>query len=112
MAQSAVAARTQVPDYQAYLQSDAWKARRAKVFAVAKGICLGCGRPAEGVHHRSYERLGAETDADLVAVCWDCHRAIHLQHVEHADAGLWAATNTVITERRALFGLPPVSLPS
>lgn len=97
--------------YQAYLESDAWKVRRAKVFAAARGTCRACGRPAECVHHRTYERLGGEADADLVALCWDCHQACHLRHVEHADAGLWAVTNMVIAERRALFGLPPVRLP-
>jgi hypothetical protein len=104
--------RAKTPGYHEYLRSDAWRQRRAPVLAAAKGICLGCGRRAEGVHHRSYERLGHEADVDLVAVCWDCHRDIHLYHVEHADMGLWAATNALITERRALFGLAPVKLPS
>jgi len=111
MAGSPASPRIQVPDYQAYLSSDAWKARRVKAFAAAKGICLGCGRAAGCVHHRSYERLGSEADADLVALCRDCHHACHLHHVEHADMGLWKATNALIAERRALFGLPPVSLP-
>ena len=105
------AARIRVPDYLAYLRSAAWKARRGKVLAAAKGICLGCGRRAQCVHHRTYVRLGCEADADLVAVCWDCHRDIHLNHVEHAEMGLWAATNALIAERRVLFGLPPVTLP-
>src|SRR5208282_1532033 len=104
-------AAAKLPDYQAYLRSDAWKICCAKVFAAAKGICLGCGRRAETVHHRSYERLGNEADADLVALCWDCHQACHLHHVEHADEGLWVASNAVIAERRGLFGLPPVRLP-
>jgi hypothetical protein len=111
MTRSTVATRTQVPDYRAYLQSAAWKARRAKVFAAAKGVCLGCGRRAETVHHRSYDRLGQEADADLVALCWDCHQTCHMNHVEHADLGLWKATNTAIAERRILFGLPPVRMP-
>ena len=102
---------TKIPDYQAYLRSDVWKARRTKVFVAAKGTCLGCGRPVECVHHRSYERLGSEADADLVALCWDCHQACHLHHVEHADMGLWRATNALIKARRVLFGLPPVRLP-
>lgn len=98
-------------DYQAYLRSDEWRRRRAKVFAAANGICLGCGRRAETVHHRSYERLGHEADADLVALCWDCHQACHMNHVEHADLGLWKATDATIAERRVLFGLPPVRQP-
>jgi hypothetical protein len=42
----------------------------------------------------------------------DCHQACHLNYVEHADMGLWKATNELIAERRVLFGLPPVRLPS
>ena len=99
------------PDYQTYLRSDVWKIQRTKVFVAAKGACLGCGRRAECVHHRTYDRLGSEADADLVALCWDCHQACHLHHVEHADWGLWRATNAAIKTRRALFGLPPVRLP-
>jgi hypothetical protein len=105
------AAKLIVPDYQAYLKSDIWKTRRARAFAAASGTCLGCGRRAETVHHRTYERLGSEADADLVALCWDCHQACHLHHVEHADWGLWKATNAAIKARRVLFGLPPVTLP-
>ena len=63
-----------IPDYQAYLRSDVWKVRRAKVFVAAKGTCLGCGRAAECVHHRTYDRLGQEADADLVALCWGSGR--------------------------------------
>ena len=110
MSRSTVAQESRV-DYHAYIKSDAWKARRAPIFAAAKGVCLACGRRAGTVHHRSYERLGSEADADLVALCWDCHQACHMHHVEHADLGLWKATNAVIAERRALFGLPPVRLP-
>ncbi len=104
-------AAAKTPDYQSYLRSDAWKARRTKVFVAAKGTCLGCGRPAECVHHRTYDRLGSEADADLVALCWDCHQACHMNHVEHADWGLWRATNAAIKARRELFGLAPVRLP-
>ena len=29
------------------------------------------------MHHRSYERLGAELPADLIALCAACHRGAH-----------------------------------
>lgn len=101
-----------VTDYAAYLASPAWAARRKREFARAQGKCLGCGRRADHVHHRSYARLGYEAPGDLVALCEDCHTLAHLRHVEDADHGLWVATNAVITEQRILFGLPPVSLPT
>lgn len=100
-----------MPDYYKYIQSAEWARRRTKVFAAAKGICQGCGRRAEHVHHRTYARLGQELDDDLVAVCHDCHRDIHLNHVEHADVSLWWATNDLLAQRRAEWGLPTLPLP-
>lgn len=29
------------------------------------------------IHHLTYERLGAELDEDLIAICEKCHRAMH-----------------------------------
>lgn len=100
-------------DYAAYMRSPAWKRKRAKILATAKNKCAGCGRRARHVHHRTYERLGCEYDQDLVAVCLDCHRDIHLYHVEHAgDMSLWDATNSLIKERREAYRLPPITLPT
>jgi hypothetical protein len=100
-----------VDDYRAYLQSPQWATRRTRAFAAGKSTCQGCGRKAEHIHHRTYARLGRELDADLVAVCHDCHRDIHLHHAEHNDMSLWWATNAQLAARRALFGLPPIELP-
>ena len=64
--------------YDAYLDSPAWAHRRQLVLRRAGGICEGCGtEPAREVHHLTYQRVGHEMLFDLVAVCADCHRAIH-----------------------------------
>jgi hypothetical protein len=64
--------------YSAYLLTPEWRARRAKVLKRAGGVCEGClGRPATQVHHLTYERVGREMLFDLVAICDDCHGAIH-----------------------------------
>jgi hypothetical protein len=97
--------------YLEYLASPHWAERRARTFGQAKGICAGCGRKAEHVHHRTYSRLGQEHDDDLVAVCHDCHRDIHLHHVEHASKGLAWATDSLLRKRRAAWSLPPVVFP-
>jgi hypothetical protein len=41
------------------------------------------------IHHKTYERVGAERDDDLVALCWTCHdgvtdRMIELQRLYKA----------------------------
>lgn len=65
--------------YRLYLQSEQWNARRQAVLKRARNRCQECRkkrRPLE-VHHRTYERIGAEWDEDLEALCWECHRGKH-----------------------------------
>ena len=46
-----------------------------------------------------------------MTVCHDCHRDIHLDHVEHAAKGLAWATDHLLRQRRLDFGRPPVIFP-
>lgn len=65
-------------EYQAYLGTNEWRKKRELVLNRAKGVCEGCGqRPATQVHHRTYERIFKEMLFDLVAICRECHAAIH-----------------------------------
>jgi hypothetical protein len=73
--------------YSRYINSAEWQELRRKVIARAKGKCEGCGnRPATDVHHLTYQRFGKEMLFDLVAVCEDCHKAIHKQSQAATDA--------------------------
>lgn len=66
--------------YNLHLNSDKWRAIRAKVLSRAGGMCEGCGvQQAVQVHHLHYKRLGNEMLFDLVAVCLVCHEQIHEQ---------------------------------
>lgn len=61
-----------------YLQTDAWRAKRAKVLKRAGGVCEGClEAPATEVHHLTYQHWRAELLFELVALCKDCHQAAH-----------------------------------
>jgi 5-methylcytosine-specific restriction endonuclease McrA len=65
-------------EYDAYLQTPAWRERRRRVLERAGGVCEGCGeRRAVHAHHLSYRRLGDEMLWELVAVCYDCHAKLH-----------------------------------
>ncbi len=65
-------------EYQAYLYSDKWKAKRRKVLNRAKYKCKRCKkRRATQVHHLTYERIFKERLSDLQAVCGSCHIEIH-----------------------------------
>lgn len=64
--------------YNEYLNSPEWKMRRALVMNRANGICEGClSRPAEQVHHKTYEHVTEEFMWELVAICEPCHERIH-----------------------------------
>jgi hypothetical protein len=65
-------------EYEAYLQTDAWRAKRAEALIRDGGICQGCfQRPATQVHHLTYAHLGDELLFELISVCNDCHARIH-----------------------------------
>lgn len=64
--------------YDAYLRSDAWAKKRAKVLKRDNYICQGCGeKKATEVHHLSYDHKYDELLFELVAVCADCHDRCH-----------------------------------
>lgn len=64
-------------DYDAYLRSEHWQRMRRLVLSITEGRCRHCRRPADDVHHKTYERLGAERITDLVALCRRCHLRAH-----------------------------------
>ncbi|MGY3135360.1 hypothetical protein ACVWZM_006042 [Bradyrhizobium sp. USDA 4501] len=59
--------------------SDAWRRNPARLKALDDAQehwrLRGKKAPLE-VHHASYERLGAERDSDLIALCCPCHREV------------------------------------
>ena len=68
--------------YAKYIQSHAWRRRRLRYLRTLKRRkCEACDTPAPlQVHHRTYERMGRELDADLNALCERCHELVHLIH--------------------------------
>ena len=43
----------------------------------SSGVCqCGCGRPAQDIHH-AYFGAGGRDDRYIVAICRECHYAIH-----------------------------------
>jgi hypothetical protein len=61
--------------YDAYLQSDKWKQRRAACIARADGRCERCGCETDRfeIHHKHYRTFGREPLKDLEALCPRCH---------------------------------------
>jgi 5-methylcytosine-specific restriction endonuclease McrA len=70
-------------NYAAYLSSAAWRTNEARLRELAASgfACRLCpNSAADGhileVHHRTYERLGAEIDGDLITLCRECHLGV------------------------------------
>ncbi len=71
--------------YAAYLASETWKRRRAKVLERAGGVCEGCLTcPPTEVHHLTYRNVFAEFAFQLVALCRACHERVHSTAREEA----------------------------
>lgn len=65
-------------DYERYMRSDDWQAKRQERLEMDGYTCQVCGRtdsPLQ-VHHRSYAKLGDEPLDDLITVCETCHSVI------------------------------------
>lgn len=96
--------------YEQYLQTPEWKERRDAALATAKHRCQLCnGEEKLAVHHRTYDRRGAELPSDLTVLCGDCHwthhRGIHPKSILDAVRGLFklviasAAANCVAPDK-------------
>ena len=65
-------------EYQEYLRSEQWRAKRQMIIKREKNICQGChNNPIEEVHHATYSNIGDELLFQLVGLCSDCHRRTH-----------------------------------
>lgn len=72
------AKKKEYPNYQAYLNSDAWKEIRNKRVKMDGYKCQVCGSSSNlEVHHLTYEHKYHENMDDLITLCDKCHRKVH-----------------------------------
>lgn len=65
-------------EYHDYLESRAWRQKRARVLERDGHLCQGClDAVATDIHHMTYDRLFNELLCDLVSLCPDCHQLCH-----------------------------------
>ena len=82
------------PEYQQYLRTPRWAAMRDHALARFDWRCAACHSPDHlHVHHRTYERVGAEYLTDLTVLCRYCHHVLH---------ETWSRTSVEIQERERL----------
>lgn len=64
--------------YREYLLSDLWKSKRKEILIRDKNLCQVCKvKPAEEIHHKTYENKYNEPLGNLIALCKECHNEIH-----------------------------------
>ena len=70
--------RTTRQEYLEYLRTEHWRELRARLLQ-SRPVCERCGRnEASECHHLNYRNLLDVTPRDLLALCRDCHKAIHI----------------------------------
>lgn len=68
--------------YEEHLQSDKWKAIRKTKAEEQHYTCESCGKVVLvgfHIHHKTYKNLGNEPLSDLMFLCEDCHKQIHIE---------------------------------
>ena len=64
-------------EYDAYLASDLWRARRRRWIALTDNYCVYCHARVPSaflqIYHVTYKRLGNEQDTDVDVCCVLCH---------------------------------------
>lgn len=65
-------------NYDDYIKSSTWFAKRKLALERDKFICQRCKtNKADHVHHITYANVGHEYLYEIVSVCWHCHKLIH-----------------------------------
>lgn len=64
--------------HKAYLKTNAWQTKRKGALERANYKCQLCSSKERlHVHHNTYDRLGNESDSDLIVLCEKCHSHYH-----------------------------------
>jgi hypothetical protein len=68
--------------YRQYLRTPEWRRTKAEALLRAGNACSLNVTHTEGleVHHRTYERRGAELMTDLAVLCHSCHQLYHREN--------------------------------
>jgi hypothetical protein len=68
-------------EYRTYIAGPRWRTRKKAYYRGHQRRCAACGTTRSiHLHHRTYDRLGCERDADLVPLCERDHDLAHAWH--------------------------------
>lgn len=87
---------TEMP-YEQYLASPEWQRLRLHMLAAANNRCQLCNATQHlRLHHRTYDRRGRETTADVIVLCETCHSKFHNRNTINTNALIKALINIAI----------------
>jgi hypothetical protein len=91
--------------YDEYLCSPHWRGIRTQYRSAEDRPqnCINCGADRFELHHKTYERLGAEELDDLIPLCRDCHQLVHVLE-RRGDSDL-AMSGLTSAERAAAYAV-------
>lgn len=101
----------------AYLRGPWWAELRQRYadHPEAPHSCAVCGTPRYQLHHRTYERLGAEHVSDLIALCDQHHHSLHRawnhHHEQQPEDTLAAFTDAWVVIHRRPYSRAHAPLP-
>lgn len=90
-------------EYVDYINSEAWRQKRAERLRISKGRCAVCGRRrrrgAIEVHHLTYARMGNENMEDLLPLCYRHHmkaeELVSLGYLPRNENPIFLMTETI-----------------
>lgn len=69
-------------EYKEYLMSDEWQEKRLHIAKLRKYTCEKCKKIIKSgfhIHHKTYKHFGAEKDHELMFLCRNCHKIVHIK---------------------------------
>lgn len=97
------------PSYRAYLNSPHWRMVRNDALKRASYRCNRCQSKRDlQVHHRTYQRLGAELPGDLEVLCFQCHNGHHQDDADR-DLGLLLKVVSTVLNRDPFARIPDLA---
>lgn len=69
-------------EYKKYIISPKWQKKRVHIAILRKFTCERCKKQVKygyHIHHKTYKHLGNEKDHELMFLCEECHKIIHIK---------------------------------
>jgi len=85
-------------NYKEYINSYRWK-EKARTWRREAGCCEECKSTRKlTCHHKDYDNLGKETRADIIVLCWSCHKKYHRRFLLRQRTGVFPRERKLLSK--------------